>query len=66
MTEHELIAAIIGAAIEVHRRLEPRLRESVYRRCLAYELRQRGYHVVEERLVALEYDDLHEAQCLAC
>ena len=49
MTENELTEAIIGAAIEVHRRLGPGLLESVYRRCLAYELRRRGYHVAEEK-----------------
>ena len=42
MTENELTDAIIGAAIVVHRRLGPGLLESVYRRCLAYELRKRG------------------------
>jgi hypothetical protein len=41
MTENELTAAIIGAAIEVHRRLGPGLLETVYRRCLAYELRRK-------------------------
>jgi GxxExxY protein len=60
MTENELTEAIIGAAIEVHRRLGPGLLESVYRRCLAYELRKRGYEVVEELPVAIDYDDLHD------
>lgn len=60
MTENELTEAIIGAAIEVHRRLGPGLLESVYRRCLAYELKRRGYEVVEELPVAIDYDDLHE------
>ncbi|MEM1227754.1 MAG: GxxExxY protein [Planctomycetota bacterium] len=60
MTENELTDAIIGAAIEVHCRLGPGLLESVYRRCLAYELRKRGFPVVEEKRVALDYDDLHD------
>ncbi|KAA5532018.1 GxxExxY protein, partial [Roseiconus nitratireducens] len=60
MTENELTDAIIGAAIFVHRRLGPGLLESVYRRCLAYELRKRGFSVVEEKPVALDYDDLHD------
>ena len=54
MTENELTNAIIGAAIEVHRRLGPGLLESVYRRCLAYELRKRGFVVAEEQAVALQ------------
>ena len=60
MTENELTDAIIGAAIEVHRRLGPGLLETVYRRCLAYELRKGGFSVIEEKPVALEYDDLHD------
>ena len=39
---NQLTEAIIGAAIEVHKRLGPGLLESAYRICLAYELRNRG------------------------
>lgn len=59
MSMKELTAGIIGAALEVHRRLGPGLLESAYRKCLAYELRKRGYHVAEEFPVPLIYDDLH-------
>ena len=38
METNDLTSAIIGAAIEVHRRLGPGLLESAYRVCLAYEL----------------------------
>ena len=51
MEQNELTRAIIGAAIEVHRRLGPGLLESAYRVCLAYELRKRGFQVEEERPV---------------
>ena len=50
--------AIIGAAIEVHKRLGPGLLESAYRVCLAYELRKRGFDVVEEKPVPVIYDDV--------
>ena len=60
MTENELTEAIIGAAINVHRHLGPGLLETVYRRCLAYELRKRDLNVIEEKPVALDYDDLHD------
>ena len=53
-----LTEGIIGAAIEVHRRLGPGLLESAYRTCLAYELRKRGYHVEEERPVPVIYDEV--------
>ena len=58
MDTNELTRAIIGAAIEVHKRLGPGLLESAYRACLAYELRQRGYDVQEEKPVPVIYDDV--------
>ena len=33
---------IIGAAIEVHRHLDPGLLESVYEECLCFELKEKG------------------------
>ncbi len=54
----QLTEAIIGAAIEVHRRLGPGLLESAYRVCLAYELRKRGFEVNEEKPVPVIYDDI--------
>ena len=58
MQENELTHAIIGAAIEVHRRLGPGLLESAYRVCLAYELRKRGFEVTEEQPVPVVYDEV--------
>lgn len=55
---NQLTEAIIGAAIEVHKRLGPGLLESAYRTCLAYELRKRGIEVVEEKPVPVIYDDV--------
>jgi GxxExxY protein len=60
MELNELTHAIIGAAIEVHRRLGPGLLETVYRKCLAYELRKRGFEVVEEQPIPVIYDDVHQ------
>lgn len=47
----ELTGAVIGAAIEVHRRLGPGLLESTYEACLCHELAVRG--VPFERQVAV-------------
>jgi GxxExxY protein len=55
---NDITEAIIGAAIEVHRRLGPGLLESAYRACLAYELRRRGFQVREEQPIPLIYDDV--------
>ena len=57
MNTDELTHGIIGAAIEVHRRLGPGLLESAYQACLAYELQKRGFEVVKEQPVPVIYDD---------
>jgi GxxExxY protein len=58
METNDLTQAIIGAAIEVHKRLGPGLLESAYRICLAYELRKRAFEVQEEKPIPVIYDDL--------
>ena len=58
MNTNQLTEAIIGAAIEVHKRLGPGLLESAYRICLAYELRKRRFDVVEEKPIPVIYDDV--------
>jgi len=49
---------IIGAAIEVHRQLGPGLLESAYETCLAYELSQRGLHVVRQKSLPIVYKNI--------
>jgi GxxExxY protein len=49
-------AAIVDAAIQVHRALEPGLLESAYQACLAYELGKRGHGVVTELVLPVLYD----------
>ena len=58
MELNDLSRQIIGAATEVHRRLGPGLLESAYRACFAYELRKRGFHVIEEQPVPVIYDEV--------
>jgi GxxExxY protein len=53
-----LTRRIIGAAIEVHRALGPGLLESVYETCLAYELRDRGMQVEEQKPLPVVYRDI--------
>ena len=55
MDEDAYSRRIIGAAIEVHRRLGPGLLESAYETCLAHELNLRGIQF--ERQKALPVHD---------
>lgn len=63
MTEKEqhdaITEQIIGAAIEVHRALDPGLLESAYETCLAYELTRRGLKVERQKPLPIQY---HEVQ----
>jgi GxxExxY protein len=52
---NELTHEIIGASIEVHRKLGPGLLESAYRTCLRRELRLRGIPYRKEYPLPLEY-----------
>jgi GxxExxY protein len=49
---------IIGAAIEVHRRLGPGLLESAYEICLAYELRLMGLKIEEQKPLPVVYREV--------
>ena len=54
-----LRGAVIDTAIQIHRQLGPGLLESVYRKVLAYELRKRGFRVVEEQPNPVVWEDMH-------
>ena len=51
-----LTGKIIGAAIEVHRRLGPGFIESIYENALVMELRKRGLKVERQLEVPIKYD----------
>lgn len=59
---NQLTAAIIGAAIEVHRALGPGLLESAYESCLAHELGLRGISLERQKPIPLCYKGL-SLQC---
>lgn len=50
---------IIGAAIEVHRRLGPGLLESAYETCLAFELQQMGIRVEQQKSLPVVYKEVN-------
>jgi GxxExxY protein len=54
----QITRRIIGAAIEVHKTLGPGLLESAYEVCLAYELRQRGFSVEQQKPLPVIYKDV--------
>lgn len=61
MTKQEvtqLAYDITGCAIKVHKALGPGLLESVYEKCLKYELCQRGFQVVQQVPIPIVYNRL--------
>ncbi len=54
----ELTEVVIGAAIAVHRELGPGLLESVYEKCLAFELADRGLSVAMQKEIPVRYKNL--------
>lgn len=61
MTKREvtqLSYEITGYAIKVHKALGPGLLESVYEKCLKYELTQNGYEVQQQLLVPVSYRNI--------
>lgn len=51
----DLIYQVNGAAIDIHRELGPGLLESVYHKCLKYELQERGISFQSELVIPIVY-----------
>lgn len=65
MTQKELDQLtynILGCAIEVHKELGPGLLESVYEKCLAHLLKEKGFTVQRQQIVPLNFHGL-ELDC---
>ena len=53
-----LTGNIIGAAIDVHRHLDPGLLESFYEECLCIELEKRKLNFARQKMIDLKYKDI--------
>ena len=54
----QLAYGVIGAAMHVHNELGPGLLESVYQKCLVYELEKRGFSTQSNAPVSIYYDSV--------
>ena len=54
----DITQAIIASAISVHRNLGPGLLESVYEKCLAYELSERAHAIAVQPEIPIVYRNL--------
>ena len=58
MTENEIAAQVVDAALKIHRTLGPGLLESVYQVTLSYELQKRGLRVAQQVALPVYYDSI--------
>ena len=49
---------IMGYAIEVHKELRPGLLESIYEKCLIFELNKNGFNVVNQLSIPIKYKEI--------
>lgn len=61
-----LVYQVNGAAIEVHKSLGPGLLESVYHKCMKYELAERGINFKSELIVPVNYKKMEIDTELRC
>lgn len=54
----QLSYEIVGIAIKIHKALGSGLLESVYEKCMIYELCKQGYQVKKQLPVKIKYEDL--------
>ncbi|HDJ33007.1 MAG TPA: GxxExxY protein [Bacteroidetes bacterium] len=60
MTENEISARIIGAAIKLHKTIGPGLLESAYEAALAHDLRESGLFVRQQVPMPFIYKDIKQ------
>jgi GxxExxY protein len=58
MNTESIAAQIVHSAVKVHKVLGPGLLESVYQKCLTYELEKSGRKVTCEVLLPVRYEDV--------
>ncbi|MBW7867602.1 MAG: GxxExxY protein [Brumimicrobium sp.] len=63
---NDLTYEVVGAAIEVHKEIEPGLLESVYHKCLKEELRSRCIMYQSELIVPIAYKNIEFEADLRC
>jgi len=56
---NELTHTIIGVAIEVHKELGPGLLETIYEKCMAQLMIEKGLHLVSQQRVPLYFRGLY-------
>ncbi len=54
----QLSYEVVGIAIKIHKVLGPGLLESVYEKCMIYELEKQGYQVNNQIPIRIKYEEI--------
>ncbi len=58
MNENDIAYNILSCSFEVHNALGPGLLENAYKECLAFKLKQFGFHVEKEKPMPLVFEEV--------
>ncbi len=58
METNQITNEILDSAFKIHTQLGPGLLESAYRKCLVYELKNKGLFVEEEKPLPIIYEEI--------
>jgi GxxExxY protein len=58
MTENEIAREVVDVAFKIHKLYGPGLLESVYETIMAYELRKRGFYVVQQQPLPVVHEEV--------
>jgi GxxExxY protein len=59
ISENEIASIVINCAIIVHRELGPGLLETIYERCLIYELEKEGLFIEHQKKIPVNYKGIN-------
>ncbi len=60
MNENEISYKCIGAAIDIHKSIDPGLLESAYENALAYDLKELGFNVKQQVAMPFIYKEVRQ------
>ena len=59
ISENEIASIVINCAIIVHKELGPGLLETIYERCLIYELEKEGLYIEHQKRIPVNYKGIN-------
>jgi len=58
VSQEEIIKIVLGEAFHIHKSIGPGMLEMVYKKCLAFRLRERGLSIETEKPIAVVFESV--------